>query len=67
MRSFMIVITPTSIDGRSVTEYVAVATGEAVLGANVFRYVFAYLRDTVDGHFAGYERSLIQMRETALG
>jgi uncharacterized protein YbjQ (UPF0145 family) len=61
------IATTTATGGEPVTEYVAVATGEAVLGANVFRYVFACLRDTVDGHSAGYERSLIQMRETALG
>jgi len=43
-----------------------VVTGEAVLGANVFRDVFAGLRDIVGGRSAGYERSLRQARETAL-
>src|SRR5215212_5320035 len=62
----MIVTTTTAIDGRPVTEYVGVATGEAVLGANVFRDLFAGLRDIVDGRSAGYERSLRQARETAL-
>ena len=62
----MIVTTTTAIDGRPVTEYVGVATGEAVLGANVFRDLFAGLRDIVGGRSAGYERSLRQARETAL-
>ena len=62
----MIVTTTTAIDGRTATEYVGVVTGEAVLGANVFRDVFAGLRDIVGGRAAGYERSLKQARETAL-
>jgi uncharacterized protein YbjQ (UPF0145 family) len=44
-----------------------VVTGEAVLGANVFRDLFAGLRDIVGGRSAGYERSLRQARETAIG
>jgi uncharacterized protein YbjQ (UPF0145 family) len=62
----VIVTTTTAVDGRTVTEYIGVVTGEAVLGANVFRDVFAGLRDIVGGRSAGYERSLRQARETAL-
>jgi uncharacterized protein YbjQ (UPF0145 family) len=60
------VSTTTSIDGWPVSEYVGVVTGEAVLGANVFRDLFAGLRDIVGGRSAGYERSLRQARETAI-
>jgi uncharacterized protein YbjQ (UPF0145 family) len=63
----MIVSTTTAIDGQPVSEYVGVVTGEAVLGANVFRDLFAGLRDIVGGRSAGYERSLRQARETAIG
>jgi uncharacterized protein YbjQ (UPF0145 family) len=63
----MIVSTTTAIDGSPVSEYVGVVTGEAVLGANVFRDLFAGLRDIVGGRSAGYERSLRQARETAMG
>ena len=49
-----------------VTEYVGVVTGEAVMGANIFRDLFAGIRDVVGGRAAGYERSLRQARETAL-
>jgi uncharacterized protein YbjQ (UPF0145 family) len=63
----MIVSTTTAIDGSPVSEYVGVVTGEAVLGANVFRDLFAGLRDIVGGRSAGYERSLRQARETAIG
>jgi len=62
----MIVTTTAVVDGRTATEYMGVVTGEAVLGANVFRDVFAGLRDIVGGRSAGYERSLRQARETAL-
>ena len=63
----MIVTTTTVIDGQPVSEYIGVVTGEAVLGANVFRDLFAGLRDIVGGRSAGYERSLRQARETAIG
>ena len=46
-RPYMIVSTTNAIDGQPVTEYVGVVTGEAVLGANVFRDLFAGLRDIV--------------------
>ncbi len=62
----MIVSTTTAIDGQPVTEYVGVVTGEAVLGANVFRDLFAGLRDIVGGHSTGYERFLRQAPETAI-
>jgi uncharacterized protein YbjQ (UPF0145 family) len=63
----MIVTTTTAVDGRPVTEYIDVVTGEAVLGANIFRDVFAGLRDIVGGRSAGYEKSLRQARQTAIG
>ena len=62
----MIITTTTAMDSRPVTEYVGVVTGEAILGANAFRDLFAGLRDIVGGRSAGYERSLRQARETAL-
>jgi len=62
----MIVSTTTALDGRPVSEYIGVVTGEAVLGANVFRDVFAGLRDIVGGRSAGYERSLREARDTAI-
>jgi uncharacterized protein YbjQ (UPF0145 family) len=62
----MIVSTTSALDGRPVSEYVGVVTGEAVLGANVFRDLFTGLRDIVGGRSAGYESSLRQARETAM-
>ncbi|MBM9595837.1 heavy metal-binding domain-containing protein [Roseitranquillus sediminis] len=62
----MIVTTTQSIEGRKVVEYCGVVTGEAILGANVFRDFFAGIRDIVGGRSGGYERSLREARETAL-
>ncbi len=63
----MIVSTTTVLDGSPVSANMGVVTGEAVLGANVFRDLFAGLRDIVGGRSTGYERSLRQARETAIG
>jgi uncharacterized protein YbjQ (UPF0145 family) len=63
----MRVSTTTAIDNGPVSQYVGVVTGEAVLGANVFKDLFAGLRAIVGGRSAGYERSLRQARETAIG
>ena len=63
----MIVSTTTAIDGSPVSEYVGVVTGEAVLGTNIFRDLFAGLQDITGGRSAGYERSLREARETATG
>ncbi|PYE81291.1 uncharacterized protein YbjQ (UPF0145 family) [Pseudoroseicyclus aestuarii] len=61
----LITTTPT-VEGRPVAEYMGVVTGEAILGANVFRDFFAGIRDIVGGRSGAYERSLREARETAL-
>ena len=62
----MIVSTTTVLDGSPVSAYMGVVTGEEVHEANVFRNLFAGLRDIVGGRSTGYERSLRQARETAI-
>ena len=62
----MILSTTTATDGRPVSEYVGVGSGEAGPAANVFRDLFAGLRDIVGGRSAGYERSLRKARQTAI-
>jgi uncharacterized protein YbjQ (UPF0145 family) len=59
------VTTTTDIDESYVCRYVGLVAGEAVLGANAFRDLFAGLRDITGGRSAGYERSLREARETA--
>ncbi|CAN5343297.1 heavy metal-binding domain-containing protein [soil metagenome] len=62
----MIVTTTPSIEGRPILEYHGVVAGEAILGANIFRDLFAGIRDIVGGRAASYEQVLRQGRETAL-
>ena len=62
----MIVTTTPSVEGRKITDYKGVVVGEAILGANVFRDVFASITDIVGGRSGAYERSLGEARETAL-
>ena len=62
----MIKTTTPSVDGRTITEYLGVVTGEAILGANVFRDLFAGIRDIVGGRAGAYEEELRKAREIAL-
>ncbi len=62
----MIVTTTPSVEGRQISEYCGIVVGEAILGANVFRDIFAGITDLVGGRSAAYEQSLGEARDTAL-
>lgn len=62
----MIVTTTPSIDGKRITQYCGVVAGEAILGANVFKDLFAGLRDIVGGRSGMYERELQKARDIAM-
>src|SRR6187402_3228345 len=62
----MLMSTTSVIEGRPVSRYLGVVTGEAIIGANVFRDVFASVRDIVGGRSATYERGLAEAREIAM-
>ena len=62
----MIVTTTPTIEGRRIREYKGIVCGEAVLGANVFRDLFAGIRDIVGGRSASYEKELRKARSIAL-
>ncbi len=62
----MIVSTTPTLEGRPVREYLGVVTGEAILGANVFRDLFAGIRDVIGGRSGSYEEVLREARDTAL-
>jgi uncharacterized protein YbjQ (UPF0145 family) len=57
--------TPT-VEGRTITEYLGVVTGEAILGANIVRDLFAGIRDIVGGRAGAYEEELRKAREIAI-
>jgi uncharacterized protein YbjQ (UPF0145 family) len=62
----VIVTTTAMLDGRPVKSYLGVVTGEAILGANIFRDLFAGIRDIVGGRSAAYERELRRAKDLAL-
>ena len=63
----MIVTTTPTVEGHQITAYHGVVVGEAILGANVFRDLFAGITDIIGGRSSAYEASLQEARETALG
>jgi uncharacterized protein YbjQ (UPF0145 family) len=61
----MIISTTTSIEGRPVSQYLGVVTGEVIVGANIFKDLFAGIRDIVGGRSGAYETTLRSARDTA--
>lgn len=62
----MLIVTTDTIEGRRVTEYLGIVSGDAIVGANIFRDVFARVRDVVGGRAGGYEKALRGAKEHAL-
>ncbi|WP_092082615.1 heavy metal-binding domain-containing protein [Poseidonocella sedimentorum] len=62
----MIVTTTPSVEGYQIAEYKGIVVGEAILGANVFRDLFAGITDIIGGRSGAYEQSLGEARDTAL-
>lgn len=62
----MIVTTTPSVEGQKITRYCGVVAGEAIMGANLFKDMFAGIRDIVGGRSATYERELQKAREIAM-
>lgn len=60
------ITTTPSIEGKRVTKYLGLVTGEAIMGANIFKDFFAGIRDIVGGRSAAYEGELRKAREIAL-
>ncbi|HEX9632136.1 MAG TPA: heavy metal-binding domain-containing protein [Gemmatimonadales bacterium] len=62
----MLTTTTPSIEGYEIVEYLGLVTGEAILGANIFKDFFASIRDIVGGRSAAYEQELRKARDIAL-
>ncbi len=62
----MLVTTTPSIEGKRIVRYCGVVTGEAILGANLFKDLFAGIRDLVGGRSATYERELQRARDISM-
>ena len=62
----MIVVTTPNLEGRRITRYIGLVSGEAILGANIFRDLFAGIRDIVGGRSAAYEQELRKAKQLAI-
>ena len=62
----MLITTTPSVEGQRITRYCGVVCGEAILGANIFKDLFAGIRDLVGGRSGTYERELQRARDIAL-
>ncbi len=62
----MLVTTTNTVEGKKITKYLGLVSGEAILGANIFKDIFASIRDIVGGRSAAYERELRTAKEIAV-
>ena len=62
----MIVTTTPNLEGRKIKKYIGIVSGEAIMGANVFKDFFAGIRDIVGGRSASYEKELRKAKQIAL-
>ncbi|RKN84133.1 heavy metal-binding domain-containing protein [Paenibacillus ginsengarvi] len=61
----MILTTTPSVEGKSIVEYISIVTGEAIMGANIMRDIFASITDIVGGRSGAYESKLKEARDVA--
>lgn len=62
----MILTTTSTLEGKKILKYAGLVTGEAILGANIFRDIFASIRDIVGGRSGSYEEALREAKEIAI-
>ncbi|PEY38936.1 hypothetical protein CN354_09870 [Bacillus cereus] len=62
----MIVTTTSTIQGKEIIEYIDIVNGEAIMGANIVRDLFASVRDVVGGRSGAYESKLKEARDIAM-
>lgn len=62
----MLVVTTPTVEGKRITKYLGLVSGEAILGANIFKDFFAGIRDIVGGRAAAYEKELRKAKEIAI-
>ena len=62
----MIISTTPSLEGKRITNYYGVVTGETIIGANLFRDFFAGIRDIVGGRASSYEEVLREAKDAAM-
>lgn len=63
----MIITTTPNIEGKPIRQYLGIVAGEAIMGANVVRDLFASITDIVGGRSGAYESKLVDARQIAMG
>lgn len=62
----MLITTTPTVEGKKINKYLGLVSGEAILGANIFKDIFASIRDIVGGRSAAYEKELRKAKEIAM-
>ena len=62
----MLILTTPGIEGKKITKHLGLVSGEAILGANIFKDFFASIRDIVGGRSQAYEQELQKAKNIAL-
>ncbi len=62
----MLILTTPNIEGKAITKYLGLVSGEAIMGANIFKDLFASVRDIVGGRAQAYEQELQKAKRVAL-
>ncbi len=62
----MLLTTTNSVEGKKIAKYYGIVSGEAILGANIFKDLFAGIRDIIGGRSAAYEQELRKAKDIAL-
>lgn len=62
----MLVTTTNTVEGKRVVKYIGLVTGETIIGANLFKDIFAGIRDIVGGRSGSYEQVLREAKNTAV-
>ena len=62
----MLIVTTSNIEGKSITKYIGIVNGEAIIGANIVKDFFAGIRDVVGGRAGAYEQGLREAKSIAL-
>lgn len=62
----MLLTTTNSVEGKTITTYYGLVTGEAIIGANIFKDIFASITDVVGGRSGAYEKSLKDAKNIAV-
>lgn len=62
----MLLTTTNTIEGKPIQQYIGIISSETIIGANIFKDLFAGIRDIVGGRSSTYERVIEQAKETAM-